>query len=579
MSNRRRPRRLIATLASAAMMVGLAACTTETVTPGTRPNRPADAALPVQSTETDPAKLALDITRLPGYRPATAEGDGVYSRPLTEAAGSVWWKVLDQNNRTIDPYAPEDLIAFGDPVTYADPAVKGVLTFRGNHYRTGGAYGTANVQAKRLQIVWTKEIGEVRGEGSYWPGAGWTGQPLLVNWPQQTKAAMGLDQKLVDDPSFVEVIYPVFEGKVYRLNLADGTATKDPIDVKFGFKGTGSVDPRGYPLLYAGQGLNDRNGTVGYWRYRMFDLIQNKEVFVIPGLDEGALRPEWGAFDSSALINRQTDTLIEPAENGLIYKVKLNTTFDPAAKTVTLAPELTKMVYAGPTSAKHGIENSAVAYRNLMFAADNDGMLLCWDVNTLQVLWMRDVGDDTDASLALDATDDGVFLYTGNQVDHRGANGGERITNIRKINAITGQQVWQYDIPAYYDVAVNGGVLGSPIVGQGAMGDMVIFNVARTTAPREGDLVALDKTTGGVIWRRHLSNYSWSSPTLITGSDGTQYGVLPDSEGTIHLFDPATGLDLSTLDLGKNTEATISAYNDMLVVASYDRKIYGIRIT
>jgi len=259
--------------------------------------------------------------------------------------------------------------------------------------------------------------------------------------------------------------------------------------------------------------------------------------------------------------------------------VKLNTTFDPAAKTVTLAPELTKMVYAGPTSAKHGIENSAVAYRNLMFAADNDGMLLCWDVNTLQVLWMRDVGDDTDASLALDATDDGVFLYTGNQVDHRGANGGERITNIRKINAITGQQVWQYDIPAYYDAAVNGGVLGSPIVGQGAMGDMVIFNVARTTAPREGDLVALDKTTGGVIWRRHLSNYSWSSPTLITGSDGTQYGVLPDSEGTIHLFDPATGLDLSTLDLGKNTEATISAYNDMLVVASYDRKIYGIRIT
>nr|NLI51599.1 PQQ-binding-like beta-propeller repeat protein [Propionibacterium sp.] len=579
MRNRRRPRRLIATLASAAVLVGLAACSTETVTPGIRPNRPADAALPVQSPETDPAKLALDPTSLPGYRPATAEGDGVYSRPLTDAEGSVRWKVLDGNNQTIDPYEPDRLIAFGDPVTYTDPAVKGVLTFRGNNHRTGGAYGTADVLAKRLQIVWTKEIGEVRGEGSYWPGAGWTGQPLLVNWPQQTKAAMGLDQKLVDDPNFVEVIYPVFEGKVYRLNLADGTPTKDPIDVKFGFKGTGSVDPRGYPLLYAGQGLNDRNGTVGYWRYRMFDLIQNKEIFFLSGLDEGAPRAEWGAFDSSALINRQTDTLIEPAENGLIYKVTLNTRFDPAAKTVTLDPEVTKLAYAGPDSVKHGIENSAVAYRNLMFAADNDGMLFCWDVNTLQVLWMRNVGDDTDATLALDATDEGVFLYTGNQVDHRGANGGERITNIRKIDALTGAQVWQYDVPTYYDPAVNGGVLGSPIVGQGSIGDMVIFNVARTTAPREGDLVALDKKTGGVIWRRHLANYSWSSPTLITGSDGTQYGVLPDSAGTIHLFDPNTGLDLSTLDLGKNTEATISAYNDMLVVASYDRKIYGIRIT
>lgn len=31
------------------------------------------------------------------------------------------------------------------------------------------------------------------------------------------------------------------------------------------------------------------------------------------------------------------------------------------------------MEYAGPKSKKHGIENSVVAYRNLMFAADNDG--------------------------------------------------------------------------------------------------------------------------------------------------------------------------------------------------------------
>lgn len=576
---RSRRRRTLAALASAGMLVGLAACSTETVIPGERPNKPANAALAPQSPETDPAKLVQDLTKLPGYRPVIGKGDGVYARPMTDAPGEVWWKVLDANNKVVDAYTPERTVAFGDPATYLDPSVKGVLTFRGNPARTGGAYGTANVQARRLDVVWSKEIGEVRGEGSYWPGAGWTGQPLLVNWPEATKSAMGLDPKYVADPNFVEVIYPVFEGKVYRLNLADGTPTKDPIDVRFGFKGTGSIDPRGYPLLYAGQGLNDRNGTVGPWRYRMFDLIQNKEVAYISGLDEGSLRPEWGAFDSSALVNRQTDTLIEPAENGLIYKVKLNAKFDPAAKTMSVDPQLTKLVYGGPDSLKHGIENSAVAYRNLMFAADNDGMLFCWDVNTLQVLWMRDVGDDTDASLVLDATADGVFLYTGNEVDHRGTNGGERLTNIRKIDAFTGAQMWQYDIPTYYDPAVNGGVMGTPIVGQGAMGDMVIFNVARTTAPREGDLVALDKASGKVIWRRHLSNYSWSSPTVITGSDGTQYVVLPDSDGTIHLIDPTTGLDLSTLQLGKNIEATISAYNDMLVVASYDRHIYGIRIS
>ena len=73
---------------------------------------------------------------------------------------------------------------------YKRQSVKGVLTFRGNNYRTGGAYGTANVQNKKLEIVWSKEIGEIRGEGSYWPGAGWTGQPLLVNWPQASNCLL-----------------------------------------------------------------------------------------------------------------------------------------------------------------------------------------------------------------------------------------------------------------------------------------------------------------------------------------------------------------------------------------------------
>ncbi len=574
-----RSRRILVAGVAASALVALAACSTETVQTGTRPNRPTSTAEAAANPQTDPKQLALDPTGLPSWTVPSALGNGKYSRAMTDVAGgSFWWQVLDGAGRPIQNYKAADTVAWGDPATYSE--VPGVLTFRGNNYRSGGAYGTPTVTHKKLEIVWRKQIGEIRGEGSYWPGAGWTGQPLLVQWPKATKEAMGLDPAQVADDRFVEVVYPVFEGKIHRLNLADGKPTKEPIQVGWGFKGTGSIDPRGYPLLYAGQGLNDTNGTIGPWRYRMFDLIQNKEVAGIPGLDGNALRTDWGAFDSSALVNRQTDTLIEPAENGLVYRVKLNTNFDAAAKKVTIAPQLTTMVYEATTSEKHGIENSAVAYRNLMFAADNDGNLLCWDVNTLQVIWMRNIGDDTDSSIGLDATTDGVFLYTGNEVDNRGASDGERITNIRKIDALSGKQIWQYDIPAYYDAAVNGGVLGSPIIGHGATADLVIFNVARTTAPREGDLVALDKKSGAVVWRRHLSNYSWSSPTLITAADGVQYGVLPDSDGVVHLFDPQTGLDLSTLALGgKNTEATISAFGDMLVVASYDRTIYGIRLS
>ena len=251
---------------------------------------------------------------------------------LTEGEGAFSWSVVDKAGEPV-AYRPGQPVVFGDPETY--PQIPGVLTFRGNNHRTGGTWGTAQVVEKKLAVAWTKQIGEIRGEGSYWPGAGWTGQPLLVQWPRETKIAMGLADEFVNDDSFVEVIYPVFEGKIYRLDLATGRPTRDPIEVGWGFKGTASVDPRGYPLLYAGQGLNDTNGTIGPWRYRMFDLIQNKEVWHISGLDAAAPRHDWGAFDSSALINARTDTLIQPAENGLIYKVKLNSTYDPEAKTVS----------------------------------------------------------------------------------------------------------------------------------------------------------------------------------------------------------------------------------------------------
>ena len=65
----------------------------------------------------------------------------------------------------------------------------------------------------------------------------------------------------------------------------------------------------------------------------------------------------------------------------------------------------------------------------------------------------------------------------------------------------------------------------------------------------------------------------------VTGTDGTAYGIVCDSGGTMHLFDPETGKDLTTISLGKNIEASPSVYGDMIVVASYAKRIWGIRIS
>lgn len=569
MTVRSRLARTITATLSTSLLLGLAACGSDSVSQGERPNKPSSTIIDYGSKARG---TAIDITTLPGYTAPTPLANNWFSRPMTDMAGNVEWQVMDASGKPVT-YTPDYQLAFGDPASYTE--VPGVLTFRGNHTRSQPAYGTAQITQKKLEVVWKVDIGETKAEGVRFPGAGWTGQPLIVRWPEATRLAMGLPDKFANDANFTEVIYPTFDGNIYRLDLATGEKTKDPIAATWGFKGTGSIDPRGYPILYAGQGLADANGNTGPIRHRWFDLIQNKEIGGLEGMDAAAPRKDWGAFDSSTLIDRFTDTLIEPGENGLIYKVKLNSAFDPTAKTVSLNPQVTKLQYKTPNSHKFGIESSAVAYKNLMYATDNDGNLVCWDINTLQVLWSRNIDDDTDATLVLEHTADGVFIYTGNELDHRDAS---QPTNLRKINALTGALVWQYDLKTYRDENVNGGLMATPLLGVGELSDMVIFNVAKSPERRSGTLVALDKKTGKPIWTRNMVNYSWSSPVSITSTDGKQYLVLADYKGIMRLLDPNTGEQLDEINIGGNTEATPAVFGDMIVVANYDKKIWGIKV-
>ncbi|MDR1118589.1 MAG: hypothetical protein LBL01_04770, partial [Bifidobacteriaceae bacterium] len=187
----------------------------------------------------------IPLDQIPGYTAPEAQGDW-FSRPMADGAGAFSWTVLGQAGDQAVSWGPE----------YSE--VPGVLTFRGGNYRSGGAYGAAKVEDKKLTVEWRHPIHAVDSFDGTWYGAGWTGQPLLVQWPAEARAAMGFAEPFASDPESVEVLYPVFEGLIHRLDLKTGAVTKPPIEGSCPFKGTGSVDPRGYPLLYAGQGLPDR---------------------------------------------------------------------------------------------------------------------------------------------------------------------------------------------------------------------------------------------------------------------------------------------------------------------------------
>jgi outer membrane protein assembly factor BamB len=526
---------------------------------------------------TDPAQLVLDISKLPSYVSRTTVSEGTYQKKFSNG-GVITYSVY-QNDKKVD-YEPDYILAF--PRAKAYTGQEGVTTFRGNNFRDSAAYGTRDLKEKKLEIIWEQETGAISAHNSYWPGSGWTGQPIIINWPKETVNIMNVNEEF-KNKDLTEVIYPILDGNIYFLDLETGKPTRDKIKLGYSVKGTGMVDPRGYPLFYTGMGLNENNGKYTDFKYRIYSLLDQKEIFSIMGKDALSYRGSWGAFDSSGILSKETDTLINVGENGLIYKTKLNTKYDEANGTLSISPEVTKFQYKSSYNnpgADYGIENSPAIYRNLMYTVDNGGTLLCLDINNLEPVWMYDIQDDTDSTIVIEEEEDGVFIYTANEVDKRCANGkaSKADCNIRKFNALTGELVWQRDYTCYYRSGINGGVLGTPLLGKDDIADRIIFPVCFTGSQMDGKLVALDKKTGEEIWVRELEYYSWSSPVDIKGDDGKTYALLCGYDGFMRLFDPMTGEDLDKVSLGVNIESSPSVYNDIAVVGSYAKKIFGVRI-
>ena len=525
--------------------------------------------MPEESTDTAILKVSWQT-------PAVFDGPNAFpeSASVTPDGRIKYW--VFQNNKPVTGYKPDYEISFGTPDQYA--ALEGITAFRGNHYRDTASWGTRDVREKKLEIVWTHDMGAITAHGSYWPGTGWTGQPLIVHWPETERNLMNIKPEM-KEKDLVEVIYPAMDGNIYFLDLETGKPTRDKIEVGFPMKGTGMVDPRGYPILYTGMGINENNGKFTEFKYNIFSLIDQKPMYSIFGRDPMAFR-EWGAFDASALVDGKTDTFLEVAENGLIYKVKLNTRYDREAGTIDISPQLTKFRYEDTKNPEQGIENSPAFYKNYMYFCDNGGTFMCLDINTLKPVWIYDVGDDTDTTTVIEETPEGVFLYTANEIDKRSQNNSSPTApcNIRKFNALTGELIWQKDYECYYQFYINGGSLGTPIMGKNDISDLIIFPICFTGSTMDGKLVALDKKTGEEVWARNLAAYSWSSPVAFKANDGKTYAVFCDYNGDLHLFDPRTGKDLDVISLGRNIESSPAVYNDMIVVGSYTPKIYGVRI-
>lgn len=527
-------------------------------------------AVTVQPTPTPTPEPTPTPVGLPDFKPHSVDG--------TEPERLISSTAIMVDGEVVEQYESDYEINFDMPERYTE--LEGIVTFRGDNFRSGAAYGTAAVSSKTLTKVWSKSTsGLSDSDGIYWSGSGWTGQPLIVKWPEATrKNISAMYDWAREKEGLVEVIYATLDGHVYFYELTSGEYTREPLNLGFNYKGAGALDPRGYPILYVGSGVDSVNGRS---RVKVVNLIDNSVMFEF-GHNETFANRGWHMFDSSPLVSAETDQLIYPGENGILYIIHLNTKYNEQTGELSVDPDnIVKWKYNGVRSGSRywlGVESSAAIINNYIFLADNGGNLMCLDLNTLELVWVQDVLDDTNCSPVVDVEDGHPYIYISTSFHYGWRSYSTAAIPIFKINAETGEIVWRTDYTCYTVQDLSGGVQGTIAVGKNKLSDMIFVPIARTPGASSGTLAALKKDTGEVVWEKETSMYSWSSPVDFYDADGNGYLLYCNSGFNMFLIDGKTGEQLDYMNLGGNIEASPAMYGNYAVVGTRAMRTYCIQV-
>ncbi len=463
-------------------------------------------------------------------------------------------------------YKTEKEISFSAGVAYS--SLPGVITFRGNNYRDNPTYGYAQMHEYNLETIWSKQTGALTSGENTWSGSGWTGQPLIVQWPADVRQHMNMYDWAKEKEDLVEVIYACMDGYIYFLDLTTGEPTRDAMNVGYTFKGAGALDPRGYPIMYVGAGINSDQGPA---RVFVINLLDCSIMYTFGNTDPFAPRGV-NLFDSSALVDAETDTLIYPGENGVIYFVKLGTKYDEKAGTLSINPESTvKWTYRTHRNGDqywYGMEDSAVVYKGYLYIMDNGGDFLCLDLNTLELVWVQDCLDDSNGTPVLSIEGDKVYLYASTSFHYGWRSSTTAPVPIWKIDAETGEIVWQTEYECQSIEDLSGGVQSTMAVGREGLDDYVYVTVSRTNGMNNGVLACISKEDGKVVWE-HEAAYAWSSPVCVYNSDGSGFVIYCSSNGKMYLLDGITGEQLDAEVLSEGViEASPAVYRNCAVVGT-----------
>lgn len=462
--------------------------------------------------------------------------------------GSTSTTVTSSTTTTTTTEPPYD--GWVDPASSGTPygdTVEGLLTFRGNPTRT--YYGAGPVPMNP-EVRWQFperamcSNSSVGGEVINWCGTGWTGQPAIFERADRTWVALGAYSRNVH-----------FLDSLTGERLLPDFATGDII------KGSVTIDPDGFPLLYTGSRDN-------FYRVIAFDRDEPVELWALNATDVSPTR--WNNdWDGAGLV--LDDFLFIGGENSQFHIVKLNRAYD-ADGFVTVEPEL---VFNTPgwddellaaVGGNVSIESSVAISGNTVYFANSGGLIQGWDITGLargvepvQVFryW---AGDDIDATLVID--DEGM-IYAGVEYE-RGTARSREVGQIIKLDPT---------LPP--EEALLWGVEQRPRLDSGVWATPGLHEDLLIVPTDSGDVLGLDRFTGEERWRITLGGPTWASPVIVD-----DVWVQGDCNGVLHAFDVSdTTIEppkVWELQLSGCIESTPALWKGQIVVGTRAGYVYAV---
>jgi len=463
------------------------------------------------------------------------------------------------------PLRPKGVVT---PETVFEPwgSVNGLTMFRGNPTRT--FFGTGPIPESTPDVLWTYPHHPMSGtsavgrEAKVWTGTGWTGQPVVY------ERADGI----------TEMIFGAYDKNIHFVDVATGEALRPPYDMGDIVKGSVTLDPDGFPLLYTGS----RDPR---FRILALDGDEVREVWSLHANSvEGIWNDDW---DSNPVI--VDDMLYQGGENSWWFAIKLNRGYD-ADGLVTVDPEVVYQTQAWSDELltllgrDQSVENSTAIFEQKAYFANSGGRIRGIDLSDIEngnaeTFFDWWIGDDTDATISIDAEG---FIYVVAHADHE-KNNNTAARRVREVGQLVKLDtsvevgdpltsvtpiVWKVDIPAAR--GQDTGAWATPALHP----DGVIF-----VATDSGDLLAVDTDTGEIVWKDDIGVNAWSSPVIVDDRLVIAVNCFAADSGirAYDLTDPRSPVEMWTKSPASNgcIESTPAIWNGVIYVGSRDGFMYA----